>query len=194
VPVFNLVVLLLLCRGSSKHFFQGSRDFLIPTPKLPKLVRSRAAGSSIALREESNLQEGSVIRKHRKLGPDVWSYRWWESGPNGNRVHRPIVLGTAEQLRDLSSTRQMTTGLMREINATDIRMAGISITVDSWLIISSSESLLLERTNLVLHQEYLSGLPWQMDHSPLGRLHPPEHQSCLPCSALLGPSSRLCRN
>ena len=71
-------------------------------------------------REESNIE-------HRKLGPDVWSYRWWESGPNGNRVHRRIVLGTAEQLRDLSSARQMTTGLMREINATDIRMAGTSI-------------------------------------------------------------------
>jgi integrase len=75
------------------------------------------------------MQEGSVIREHRKLGPDVWSYRWWESGPNGNRVHRRIVLGTAEQLRDLSSARQMTTGLMWEINATDIRMAGTSITV-----------------------------------------------------------------
>jgi len=75
------------------------------------------------------MQEGSVIREHRKLGPDVWSYRWWESGPNGNRVHRRIVLGTAEQLRDLSSARQTTTGLMREINATDIRMAGTSITV-----------------------------------------------------------------
>ena len=75
------------------------------------------------------MQEGSVIREHRKLGSDVWSYRWWESGPNGSRVHRRIVLGTAEQLRDLSSARQMTTGLIREINATDIRMAGTSITV-----------------------------------------------------------------
>jgi hypothetical protein len=35
-------------------------------------------------------------------------------------------LGAAEQLRDLSSARQMTSGLMREINAIDIRMAGIS--------------------------------------------------------------------
>ena len=78
------------------------------------------------LREESNMQEGSVIREHRKLGPDVWSYRWWESSPNGNRVHRRIVLGTAEQLRDLSSARQMTTGLIREINARDMRMASNS--------------------------------------------------------------------
>ncbi len=31
-----------------------------------------------------------------QVGPDVWCYRWWESGPGGNRVHRRIVLGTAE--------------------------------------------------------------------------------------------------
>lgn len=47
------------------------------------------------------MQQGSVIREHRKLGPDVWCFRWWESGPNGNRVHRRIVLGTAEQMRDV---------------------------------------------------------------------------------------------
>ena len=75
------------------------------------------------------MQEGSVIREHRKLGPDVWCYRWWEAGPNGKRVHRRIVLGTAEQLRDISSARQTTAGLVREINATDIRRAGLSMTL-----------------------------------------------------------------
>jgi len=38
-------------------------------------------------------------------------------------------LGFAEQLRDISSARQMTTGLMREINASDIRLAGTSMTL-----------------------------------------------------------------
>lgn len=75
------------------------------------------------------MQEGSVIREQRKMGPDVWSYRWWESGPRGNKVHRRIVLGTAEQLRDLSAARQVTTGLMREINASDIRWAGANMTL-----------------------------------------------------------------
>lgn len=75
------------------------------------------------------MQEGSVIRERRKLGPDVWCHRWWESGPGGNRVHRRIVLGTADQLRDISSARQMTTGFMREINASDIRLAGTSMTL-----------------------------------------------------------------
>lgn len=75
------------------------------------------------------MQEGSVVREQRKLGPDIWSYRWWESGPSGNRVHRRIVLGTAEQLRDISSARQITAGLVREINASDIRLAGTSMTL-----------------------------------------------------------------
>jgi hypothetical protein len=75
------------------------------------------------------MQEGSVIRERRKLGPDVWCYRWWESGPSGNRVHRRIVLGTAEQLRDISSARQMTAELMREINAPDIRLTGAAMTL-----------------------------------------------------------------
>jgi|SRR5450759_1036739 hypothetical protein len=75
------------------------------------------------------MQQESVIREHRKLGPDVWCFRWWESGPNGNRVHRRIVLGTAEQMRDASSTRQITAGLVQAINTTDIRLAGISMTL-----------------------------------------------------------------
>lgn len=75
------------------------------------------------------MQQGSVIREHRKLGPDVWCFRWWEAGPNGNRVHRRIVLGTAEQMRDAASARQLTFGLVQEINTTDIRSAGISMTL-----------------------------------------------------------------
>src|SRR6267378_5359126 len=77
------------------------------------------------------MQQGSVIREHRKLGPDVWCFRWWEAGPNGNRVHRRIVLGTAEQMRDAASARQLTVGLVQEINTTDIRSAGISMTPNS---------------------------------------------------------------
>src|SRR5260370_34857689 len=74
------------------------------------------------------MQQGSVIREHRKLGPDVWCFRWWEAGPNGNSVHRRIVLGTVEQMRDAASARQLTFGLVQEINTTDIRSGGISMT------------------------------------------------------------------
>jgi len=124
----------LLCRGSSKHFACIPRSphtvLHALSQQVTPLVRSGAPRSPhFRIRKEHDMQEGSVIREQRKLGPDVWSYRWWESGPSGNRVHRRIVLGTAEQLRDMVSARQMTAGLMREINASDIRLAGTSMTM-----------------------------------------------------------------
>ncbi len=73
------------------------------------------------------MQQGSVVRETRKSGPDVWCFRWWESGSNGNRTHRRVVLGTAEQLRDISAARLMTTGLVRQINKSDIRLTGTSM-------------------------------------------------------------------
>ena len=127
---------ILLCSGSNKHFFSfpeisADTDSKILPRRVVALVRSRARNEVdiSMLREESKMQEGSVIREHRKLGPDVWSYRWWKSGPSGNKIHRRIVLGTAEQLRDISSARQTTAGLIREINAADIRMTGRSMTL-----------------------------------------------------------------
>jgi integrase len=124
------------------------------------------------------MQEGSVIREHRKLGPDVWSYRWWESGPNGNRVHRRIVLGTAEQLRNLSSARQMTTGLVREINATDIRMVGTSETMAQLADHFQQRELgysngRISYSTKKAYQGYLG--KWIVPR--WGRLHPPKHQS-----------------
>jgi len=39
------------------------------------------------------MQDGSVSVEHHKRGPDVWSFRWREAGPDGRKVHRRIVLG-----------------------------------------------------------------------------------------------------
>jgi hypothetical protein len=38
-------------------------------------------------------------------------------------------LGTTEQLRDIASARQITAGLVQEINASDIRMTGKFMTL-----------------------------------------------------------------
>jgi hypothetical protein len=40
-----------------------------------------------------------------------------------------MVLGTAEQLRDMASARQVTAGLVQGINASDFRMTGKFMTV-----------------------------------------------------------------
>jgi hypothetical protein len=75
------------------------------------------------------MQDGSVTVERRKRGPDVWSFRWHESGPDGRRVHRRIVLGSADDLKSLSCARKMVVGLRREINVTDVRIRKESITL-----------------------------------------------------------------
>lgn len=75
------------------------------------------------------MQAGSVTVELRKRGPDVWCFRWREAGPDGRRKHRRIVLGTAEDLKNIASARKMVVGLRREINLNDIRISRESITL-----------------------------------------------------------------
>ena len=75
------------------------------------------------------MQDGSVTVERRKRGPDVWCFRWREAGADGRRIHRRIVLGTAEELKNIASARKMVTGLRSEININDIRIRRESITL-----------------------------------------------------------------
>ena len=75
------------------------------------------------------MQDGSVTVEHRKRGPDVWSFRRREAWPEGRRIHRRIVLGSAEELKSLASARKMAVGLRREINVNDVRIRKESITI-----------------------------------------------------------------
>jgi len=63
------------------------------------LAYPRSTGLIISSREGSkDKQDGSVTVERRKRRPDVWSFRWREPGPDGRRIPRRIVLGTAEDL------------------------------------------------------------------------------------------------
>src|SRR5713101_2763940 len=73
------------------------------------------------------MQDGSVTVERRKQGPDVWCFRWREGGPDGRRIHRRIVLGTADELKTIASARKMVVGLRREININDVRIRTESI-------------------------------------------------------------------
>src|SRR3954453_5286667 len=75
------------------------------------------------------MQDGSVTIESRKRGPDVWCFRWRERGADGRRIHRRIVLGTAEDLKSIASARNMAVGLRQEINNKDIRLRRESITL-----------------------------------------------------------------
>ena len=73
------------------------------------------------------MQDGSVTVEPRKRGPDVWCFRWREGGPDGRKIHRRIVLGTADDLKSIASARKAVVGLRREINLNDVRIRRESI-------------------------------------------------------------------
>ena len=73
------------------------------------------------------MQDGSVTVERRKRGPDVWCFRWREGGPDGRKIHRRIVLGTADDLKSIASARRAVVGLRREINVNDVRIRRESI-------------------------------------------------------------------
>jgi integrase len=39
-------------------------------------------------------QQGSVQREKRRKGPDIWIFRWWETGPNGASKYRKAQVGS----------------------------------------------------------------------------------------------------
>ena len=67
--------------------------------------------------------------ERRKRGPDVWCFSWREGEPDGRKIHRRIVLGTADDLKSIASVRKAVVGLRREINLHDVRIRKESITL-----------------------------------------------------------------
>jgi integrase len=96
------------------------------------------------------MQDGSVTVERRKRGPDVWSFRWREAGPDGKRIHRRIVLGSADDLKGLASARKMVVGLRREINVNDVRIRKESITLRD-LSRHYQQRELVERNSRISH-------------------------------------------
>jgi integrase len=63
------------------------------------------------------MQYGSLIRKNRKRGPDVWLFRWSEKDDVGRRVYRKRVVGTVKQYADAESARNSMANLLARVNA-----------------------------------------------------------------------------
>ena len=43
-------------------------------------------------------QQGSVQREKRRSGPDVWIFRWYETGIDGKSKYRKAIVGTVTTL------------------------------------------------------------------------------------------------
>lgn len=62
------------------------------------------------------MQQGSVILTSRKVGPDVWQFRWSEKDRNGRRIYRKRVIGTVQQYPDAQAVCEVTKALLNPIN------------------------------------------------------------------------------
>jgi len=60
-------------------------------------------------------QQGSLIREERKVGPDVWIFRWREKTPQG-RVKRKVVVGTVVQYRSNAAAQKAAEALRVDAN------------------------------------------------------------------------------
>jgi hypothetical protein len=75
------------------------------------------------------MQNGSLIRRKRLHGPEVWEFRWREPGPTGRRRHRRIVLGSTEEITEESAAREAVAALQLAMNRDDVRMKNAAITM-----------------------------------------------------------------
>jgi integrase len=79
--------------------------------------------------KRTRYQFGSVVRKARKKGPDVWALRYREHLPDGTNCHKSLIIGTVEQHVTESQARRAAQTLLLRINVENPN-AGV-VTFDS---------------------------------------------------------------
>jgi hypothetical protein len=52
------------------------------------------------------MQPGSLKRKSRKRGPDIWQFRWSENSRDGKRFYHKKIVGTVEQYPDCCDNQE----------------------------------------------------------------------------------------
>lgn len=75
------------------------------------------------------MQHGCMERLNRKLGPQVWQFRWSEIGLDGKRLHHKKIVGTVEQYPDENAARRTVVGLISEINTVARPMNSVTMTI-----------------------------------------------------------------
>lgn len=61
-------------------------------------------------------QNGSVQREKRRSGPDVWIFRWYETGSDGESRYRKAIVGTVETLANEASALKAAQALRIDAN------------------------------------------------------------------------------
>ena len=76
-----------------------------------------------------NMQYGSLIKKSRNRGPDVWLFRWSEKDNYGKRVCSKRVIGTIEDYSDCQAARRSVSNLVAKINSANQRTVSDSMKI-----------------------------------------------------------------
>jgi integrase len=61
-------------------------------------------------------QQGSVQREKRRNGPDVWIFRWWETGSDGKSKYRKAIVGSVDALANETSALKAAQALRIDAN------------------------------------------------------------------------------
>lgn len=69
-------------------------------------------------------QQGSVQREKRQSGPDVWVFRWWETGTDGANKRRKAILGTVTSLPTETLALQASRALRIDANQQTPQLEG----------------------------------------------------------------------
>jgi integrase len=75
------------------------------------------------------MQHGSLIRSIRKHGPDVWQFRWSETGGSGQRVYRKRVIGKVEQYSDAAEALRFAAGILALPSPADLPTRPVAMTI-----------------------------------------------------------------
>jgi hypothetical protein len=80
-------------------------------------------------RAEVIMQNGSVIRKTRKMHSDIWQFRWREKTADGKNIYRRRQIGTVEQIPDLETARKAADLLVPDLNARMAKSTSVSMNI-----------------------------------------------------------------
>ena len=75
------------------------------------------------------MQNGSVVRRTRKMHSDIWQFRWRENTADGKKIYRRRQIGTVEQIPDLETARKAANLLVPDLNARMAKSKSVSMTI-----------------------------------------------------------------
>ena len=75
------------------------------------------------------MQNGSVVRRTRKMHSDIWQFRWREKTADGKKIYRRRQIGTIDQIPDIETARKAARLLVPDLNARMAKAKSVSMTI-----------------------------------------------------------------